>query len=157
MQCQNTSKLTSRFIKPLWFYFCFVSPTTCFGSGTQLMDFSERQPLKWHYFKSVVKLGNSYLVLPHSCHSRSESHLSLSISAALGHADQTSGVEPSLTTAHDRYVTTWKWSHTHSNHTVLKLMLNAHHHLGAWRRDRHRTGTGHCMMISYHDLAITVR
>lgn len=134
----------------------FVSPAACFGSGTQLMDSSERQPLKWHYFRSVDKLGNSYLVLPHGRCSRSESHLSLSISAALGRADQTSRVEPSLTTAHDRYVTTWKWSCTHSNHTELKLMLNAHH-LEAWRGERDRTGTGHCMMISYHGWVITLR
>lgn len=33
----------------------FVSPAACFGSGMQLMDSSEWQPLKWHYFRSVDK------------------------------------------------------------------------------------------------------
>lgn len=32
-----------------------VSPAACFDSGPQLMDSSERQPLKWHYFRSVHK------------------------------------------------------------------------------------------------------
>ena len=77
----------------------FVSPATCFGFGIQLMDSSEWHPLKWHYFKSVNKLGSCYLVLPHSCCSRSEPHLSLSISAVLSHAGQASQVEPSIPTA----------------------------------------------------------
>lgn len=55
MQCQNTSKLTFRFIRAVWICSPLVSPAACFRAGTQLMDSSERQPLKWHYFRPVDK------------------------------------------------------------------------------------------------------
>lgn len=119
----------------------FVSPAACFGSGMQLMDSSEWQPLKWHFFRSVDK--PCVATRPH------ESHLSLNISAALAQADQTSRVEPSLTTAHDRYVTTWKWSRMHSNHTEPELTLSAHHHLEAWRERQSRGWSPRDDMLSW--------
>ena len=84
-----------------------------------------------------------------SSSNRSESHLSLSISAVLGQADQTTRVEPSLTTAHDRYVTTWKWSRMHSNHTEPELTLGAHHHLEAWRERQSRGWSPRDDMLSW--------
>lgn len=45
-------------------------------------------------------------------------------------ADQTSRVEPSLTTAHDKYATTWIGSLKHSNHTGKTPALHV-----AYRRE----------------------
>lgn len=60
--------------------------------------------------------------------------------APLSHAVQIGQVEPSLTRAHDRYVTTRKWSHTHSNHRDVQLMLNTHHQSSPGRKERQNWG-----------------
>lgn len=116
------------------------------------MDSSEWQPLKWHSVRSADKLENSYLVLPHSRRSSS------SVTEQRRHArpcwpDRPSGTIP--TTAHDGYVTTWKWSRTHSNRTESNLMPHSHHRLEVWRRGR--TETAHCMVMSCGVLVFTLR
>lgn len=68
-----------------------VSPALCFDFGPQLMDSSEKQPLKWHYFRSVHKNTVATQLLPQKWDSSvTERHCS----AWSCQADQPSGNLP---------------------------------------------------------------
>lgn len=82
---------TSSGLKWCEFTIGIFSPAPCFDFGSQLMDSSEKQPLKWHYFRSVHKNCVAIQPLPRKWDSSVTEH---QCSAWSCQADQPSGNLP---------------------------------------------------------------